>query len=115
MRPVQTGAATVTLRVSDGFAQSTQSFLLTVTNATGQFALSPSLNVTNGGFRITWDSRIGYMYRVLTKTSLTQTTWIPLSNIRATNTTTSWTDFAGGQQAMGVYKIEMSAPIGFEN
>jgi hypothetical protein len=115
VRPVQTGAATVTLRVSDGFAQSTQSFLLTVTNATGQFALSPSLNVTNGGFRITWDSRIGYMYRVLTKTSLTQTTWIPLSNIRATNTTTSWTDFAGGQQAMGVYKIEMSAPIGFEN
>ena len=115
VRPLQTGSATVTLRVSDGLAQSTQSFLLTATNAAGQFALRPSFNLTNGGFRITWDSRIGYTYRVLTKTSLTQTSWVPLSNIRATNTTTSWIDLAGGQQGMSVYKIEMTAPIGFEN
>jgi hypothetical protein len=113
VRPLQTGTATVTLRVSDGVAQSAQSFLLTVTNSTGQFALSPSFNVANGGFSMSWNSRIGYMYRVMTKTSLTQTTWIPLINIRATNTTTSWTDLMAGQRGLGFYQIEMSAPIGF--
>ena len=115
VRPLQTGAATVTLRVSDGVAQSTQSFLLTVANTNGQFTLRPSYSVANSGYTISWDSRIGYTYRVMTKTSLTQTTWIPLINIRATNATTSWTDLNAGQRRFGVYQIEMSAPIGFEN
>jgi hypothetical protein len=115
VRPVTMGLATVTLRVSDGVAQSTQSFLLTATNSTGQFALRPSFNVANGGYTISWDSRIGYIYRVMTKTSLTQASWIPVINIRATNTTTSWTDLTARQQGLGVYRIEMTAPIGFEN
>jgi hypothetical protein len=113
VRPVTTGSATVTVRVSDGLAQSAQSFVLTSTNSTGQFALRPSFNVANGGYTISWDSRIGYIYRVMTKTSLTQTSWIPLANVRATNTTTSWTDLTAGRQGLGVYRIEMSAPIGF--
>jgi hypothetical protein len=113
VRPVTTGSATVTVRVSDGVAQSAQSFVLTSTNSTGQFALRPSFNVANGGYTISWDSRIGYIYRVMTKTSLTQTSWIPLANVRATNTTTSWTDLTAGRQGLGVYRIEMSAPIGF--
>jgi len=113
VRPLQAGTATVTLRVSDGLAQSAQSFLLTSTNSAGQFALRPSFNVANGGYTISWDSRVGYTYRVMTKTSLTQTTWVPLINIRATNTMTSWTDLTAGQQSFGIYKIEMSAPIGF--
>jgi hypothetical protein len=115
VRPLKTGSATVTLRVSDGVAQSAQSFVLTATNSAGQFALRSSFNVANGGYTISWDSRIGYVYRVMTKTSLTQTTWIPLINIRATNTTTSWTDLTAGQKGLSVYQIEMSAPIGFEN
>ena len=115
VRPLTTGAATVTLRVSDGLAQSAQSFLLTVTNSAGQFALRPSFNTANGGYTISWDSRVGYIYRVMTKTSLTQTSWIPLANIRATNTMTSWTDLTAGGKELGVYRIEMSAPIGFEN
>lgn len=115
VQPLKTGLATVTLRVTDGISQATQSFLLTATNSTGQFALRPSFNVSNGGFTISWESRVGYMYRVMTKTSLTQTAWIPLSNLIATNTTSSWTDLATGRQGLSVYKIEMAAPIRLED
>ena len=115
VQPIKTGLATVTLRVSDGISQATQSFLLTVTNSTGQFALRPSFNAANGGFTISWESRVGYMYRVLTKTSLTQTAWIPVSNLIATNTTSSWTDLATGRQGLSAYKIEMAAPIRLED
>jgi hypothetical protein len=58
---------------------------------------------------------VGYMYRVLTKTSLTQSAWIPLSNLIATNTTSSWTDLTGGRQPLGIYAIEMASPIRLED
>jgi hypothetical protein len=108
VQPLSTGVATVTLRVSDGAAQSSQSFLLTVTNATGLVQMRATYNPVLRGFTISWDTRIGAMYRILSKGSLTDTNWVNVSgNFKATALTASWTDLSAGSQPSGFYIIEM--------
>jgi hypothetical protein len=110
VHPLRTGVATVTLRVSDGSAQSSQSFLLTVTNTTGLVQMRASYDPAIRGFTISWQSQVGAMYRVLSKDSLAQPDWINVTgNIRATATTTSWADLTAGQPS-AFYIIEMVSP-----
>ena len=112
VNPVRTGSTTVTLRVSDGLAQSAQSFLLTVTNTTSGLRMRPSFNPAIRGFTITWDTRVGTVYRILNKSSLSQTNWVNVTgNFTATSTTTSWTDLSAGREPSGFYIIQTMSPI----
>jgi len=95
------------LTVSDGFAQSSQSFLLTVTN---RFKLRPSDLATSssGGFTISWESLPGDTYRVMAISDLTYTNWVAVSgNLTAVGETTSWTDNAAAGRQACFYIIEL--------
>jgi hypothetical protein len=109
VRPQRAGTTTVTLTVSDGIAQSSQSFLLTATN---RFKLRPSelATSTSGAFTISWDSSPGDTYRVMVNSDLTYTNWVALSgNLTAVSETTSWTDNAAASRRASFYIIELVA------
>jgi hypothetical protein len=111
VQPLRTGVATVTLGVSDGLAQSSQSFLLTVTNTTGLVQMRASYDPAIRGFTISWQSQVGAMYRILSKNSLTEPDWRNVTgNIRATATTTSWADLTAGGPSSAFYIVEMVSP-----
>jgi len=110
VRPQRVGTTTVTLTVSDGYAQSSQSFLLTVTN---RFKLRPSEVSTSssGAFTITWESLPGDTYRVMANSDLTYTNWVDVSgNLTAVGETTAWTDNAAATRPTRFYIIEWVSP-----
>jgi hypothetical protein len=110
VRPQRVGTTIVTLTVSDGFAQSSQSFLLTVTN---RFKLRPSevAASSSGGFTISWESLPGDTYRVMANSDLTYTNWVDVSgNLTAVNETTSWTDDAAASRRACFYIIKLVPP-----
>ena len=107
VRPQRAGTTTVTLTVSDGYAQSSQSFLLTVTN---RFKLRPSELATtgSGAFTISWESSPGDTYRVMANSDLTYTNWVAVSGtITAVGETTAWTDNAAATRPARFYLIEL--------
>jgi len=109
---LKAGTTTVTLTVSDGLAQSAQSFLLTVTN-THRFKIRPSdlATTSSGGFTLSWESTPGDTFRVLSNTDATLTNWVNRSgNIVAANEITSWTDSSAAQRAASIYIIEFIPP-----
>jgi hypothetical protein len=110
VRPQRPGTTTVTLTVSDGYAQSSQSFLLTVTN---RFKLRPSDLAASsaGGFTISWESLPGDTYRVMANSDLTYTNWVSVSgNLTAVGETTAWTDNAAATRRTCFYLIELVSP-----
>lgn len=110
VRPQRVGTTTVTLTVSDGYAQSSQSFLLSVTN---RFKLRPSdlSTSSSGAFTILWESTLGYTYRVMANSDLSYTNWVDVSgNITAIGETTAWTDHAAATRRTCFYLIEIVPP-----
>ena len=109
VHPLKVGSSTVTLTVSDGFAQSSQSFLLTATNS-HRFKIRPSSipGAGENGFTISWESTPGLSYRVMANPDLTLTNWINLSgNLVAASETTEWTDTAAPRRTACVYMIQL--------
>jgi hypothetical protein len=107
VRPQRTGTTTVTLTVSDGYAQSSQSFLLTVTN---RFKLRPSevAASSSGALTIVWESLPGDTYRVLANSDLASTNWVAVSgSVTAVAETTAWTDNAAATRRTCFYLIEL--------
>jgi hypothetical protein len=101
------GTTTVTLTVSDGYAQTSQSFLLTVTN---RFKLRPSELATSssGAFTISWESSPGDTYRVMANSDLSYTNWVAVSgNVTAVGETTAWTDSTAATRRARFYIIEL--------
>jgi hypothetical protein len=107
--PNRSGSATITVTVSDGKAQTSCSFVVTV-NPTGHlFRINSLTRAPGGGLTVDWYSQPGLSYRVLYKTGINQTNWTVRSpNITAAGNNTSWTDAAPGSSA--VYTIEMFVP-----
>ena len=100
----------MTLTVSDGLAQSSQSFLLTVTN---RFKLRPSdlSTSSSGAFTILWESLPGDTYRVMANSDLTYTNWVDVSgNVTPVGETTAWTDHAAATRRACFYLIELVSP-----
>jgi hypothetical protein len=110
VRPQRTGITTVTLTVSDGFAQSERSFLLTVKR---WFSVQPSNGAASGGsgFTISWESLPGDVYRVMANHDLTLTNWVDVSGaLTAVGETTSWTDPTAAGRNACIYMIEFVPP-----
>jgi hypothetical protein len=109
VHPLKVGSSTVTLTVSDGLAQRSQSFLLTVTNSQ-RFKIRPSSipGAGENGFTLSWESTPGLSYRVMANPDLTLTNWINLSgNLVAAGDTTAWTDTAAPGRTACIYMIEL--------
>jgi hypothetical protein len=70
-------------------------------------------NATPSGFAVTWESQPGRAYRLLSKNTLSQSTWTNLSgNITATAPLTSWIDTTAGAatRPSRFYLVEQVGP-----
>lgn len=111
LHPVTAGRATVTLTVSDGVAQTARSFLMTATNNPAIFKVRPLFTASNGRFTVTWESRTGATYRVLSKATLGQSNWVNVSGtVTATTATSSWADPTASRDTSRLYVVEMLTP-----
>jgi hypothetical protein len=67
-----------------------------------------SLHRSTGGDTLTWPSSPTKQYNVAYKNNLNDPTWIPLGQITATDTTSSWTD---NNVSVGTQRFYMVAQV----
>lgn len=113
--PNTSGSATITVSVSDGYARTDRSFVVTIKPGCKLLSLT---RVSPAGMQVTWASRPEFVYRVQYKTNLNQPSWITLSGtVMGLATNTSWTDLTASNDPARFYRIEMvtdALKLGYE-
>jgi hypothetical protein len=98
-----TGAANITVSVSDGTTTASRGFLLSVGDNTR--ILSATL-VSSSALTLRWASVVGLKYRIAYKNNLADPNWTDLSiNIIANSLISSWTDSSFGKAPSRFYRV----------
>lgn len=98
-----TGAANITVSVTDGAATVSRAFLLSVNDNTRIFSAS---FVRPSGLTLRWASVTGLKYRIAYKDHLNDPTWIDLStDITANGLISSWTDSTAVNAPSRFYRV----------
>ncbi|MDB6018452.1 MAG: hypothetical protein JWR19_2941 [Pedosphaera sp.] len=100
------GTETAVLTLSANSAYTVGSANSATVNIAGNAVPTTIDKVPSNDVKITWSSVVGKVYSVVSKVSLSDTTWTNLSGlITATNTTTSYTDTTGSKPKTRYYTV----------
>jgi hypothetical protein len=95
---------TIHFAVESGSSYSTGS-PRTVDVTLGGNTVPAALKLSTNGAILTWASNSSKSYYVAYKNSLTDSTWIPIGQVTATDSTSSWTDNTAAASGQRFYLV----------